>query len=81
MAARLGKPVSNFERSNSDETVRLSIELLSAAERPALSAVNHLGGRRTRLAGGSARLLPSRTPCDKSCYRTIRVITHERTYT
>ena len=63
MAARLGKPVSNFERSNSDGTVRLSLELLSgAAERPALlSAVNHLG--------------------DKSCYQTIRVITHECTYT
>ena len=65
MAARLGKPVSNFERSYSDGTVRLSLELLSvargAAERPALSAVNHLG--------------------DKSCYQTIRVITHECTYT
>ena len=52
MATRLGKPVSNFERSNSDGTVRLSLELLSAAERPALSAVNHLGGRRTEDSPG-----------------------------
>ena len=50
MAARLGKPVSNIERSNSDGTVRLSLERPSGLIWTALSAVNHLGGRRTRLS-------------------------------